>query len=105
VAQVTQRFQAAVDAGDGAGACRLLAPATRDTLERDAQAPCADAVLDEDLPPAGDDVDTEVYGTAAQVRTGTDTVFLGRFDQGWRVTAAGCEASGDAPYQCAVEGG
>ncbi|WP_203045049.1 hypothetical protein [Pimelobacter simplex] len=53
----------------------------------------------------GDEIETEVYATAAQVRTGTDTVFLGRFDDGWRVVAAGCAASGDAPYECAVEGG
>lgn len=102
---MVQRFQSALDAGDGSGACRLLAPATRETLERDAQAPCADAVLDQDLPAAGGDVETEVYGTAAQARTGTDTIFLGRFDDGWRVMAAGCAVAGDAPYRCAVEGG
>jgi len=67
--------------------------------------PCPAAIVDEDLPPVGDDPDTEVYGTAAQVRTSTDTVFLGRFDRGWRVTAAGCAANGDEPYQCSVEGG
>ncbi|WP_158296430.1 hypothetical protein [Nocardioides albidus] len=109
VADVAQRFEAAVEAGDGDQACRLLAPATRDALERDAQEPCADALLEEDLPPAGDkaeaEAEAEVYGTAAQVRTGSDTLFLGRFDRGWRVTAAGCQAAGDAPYECAVEGG
>ncbi|WP_408899370.1 hypothetical protein ACJ5H2_09780 [Nocardioides sp. R1-1] len=105
VADVVQRFQSAVDAGDGEGACRLLAPSARETLTQEAQAPCADALLEEDLPPAGDEVEAEVYATAAQVDTGTDTVFLGRYDDGWRVVAAGCAASGDEPYRCAVEGG
>jgi hypothetical protein len=92
-------------AGDGEAACALLSPTTQDTLERDAQAPCAEALLDEDLPPVGDDAEPQVFGTAAQVRTGTDTIFLGLFDDGWRVTAAGCAVAGDKPYECAVEGG
>ena len=102
---MAQQFAAAVDAGDSEAACALLAPATREALVADAQAPCADALLDEDLPPAGDAPEPEVYGTAAQVRSATDTVFLGLFDGGWRVTAAGCAADGDRPYECAVEGG
>lgn len=46
-----------------------------------------------------------MYGTAAQARTAAGTVFLGEFDGEWRVTAAGCAAAGDQPYECAVEGG
>ncbi len=72
---------------------------------RDAQAPCEDALLDEDLPPAGDHAEPAVFGTAAQVRSDTETLFLGLFDDGWRVTAAGCAAEGDRPYDCTVEGG
>jgi len=106
VSDVVTQFYGALEAGDGPGACRLLAPAARDALERDAQAPCPEALLDEDLPPGSAARDTAVYGTAAQVRTATDTVFLGRFDGGWRVTAAGCTGAGDdAPYDCTVEGG
>lgn len=67
--------------------------------------PCADALLEEDLPAAGNDPVPEVFGTAAQVRSDGETLFLGRFDDGWRVTAAGCAAAGDRPYECAVQGG
>lgn len=102
---VAGQFSDAVEAGNGEAACALLAPATRASLERDAQAPCGDALLDEELPPAGDDPEPQVFGTSAQVRSRTDTVFLGLFDDGWRVTAAGCAAAGDRPYECAVEGG
>lgn len=105
VLDVARQFGAAVDAGDGDAACALLAPATREALERDAGASCAQALLDEDLPAAGSGPEPEVFGTAAQVRSGTDTIFLGLFGDGWRVTAAGCAAAGDKPYACAVEGG
>ena len=48
-----------------------------------------------------------VAGHSAQVRYSGDTVFLARFDDGWRVTAAGCRrVSTDpaVPYDCAVDG-
>lgn len=93
-----------MDARDGEAACALLAPATREALERDARAACGTALLDEDLP-VGGEPEPQVFGTAAQVRTAADTIFLGLFDDGWRVTAAGCAAAGDKPYECAVEGG
>ena len=47
----------------------------------------------------------DVYGRDAMVRWGGSTLFLARFDDGWRVTAAGCAPRGeDLPYDCAVEG-
>ena len=33
-----------------------------------------------------------------------DTVFLLRFPDGWRVSAAGCTPQGEAPYDCEVQG-
>ena len=39
------------------------------------------------------------------MRLDKDTLFLARFDQGWRVTAAGCTPHGDLPYDCTVKGG
>jgi hypothetical protein len=90
-------------AGDAQARCDLLAPATLTTFESDRSVPCADAIGD--LPLAGGEVTSvEVWGGDAQVRLGGDTVFLTETDAGWRVTAAGCEPHGEAPYECEVEG-
>ena len=39
----------------------------------------------------------DVYGQDAIVRLDRDVVFLARFDDGWRVTAAGCTPARTAP--------
>lgn len=93
---------------DPASACERLAPETRSTLEEDAGSTCDSALGRLGLEAAGAAESIAVAGHAAQVRYATDTVFLARFDDGWRVTAAGCErASADPaePYDCQVEGG
>jgi hypothetical protein len=83
--------------------CGLLAPATLTALEKDASSPCPEAI--QSLPLQGGAVTSaEVWGRAAQVRIGGDTVFLAETRGGWRVTAAACEARGQAPYDCEVEG-
>jgi hypothetical protein len=33
-----------------------------------------------------------------------DTVFLARFDGGWRVMAADCSPRAEQPYECQVKG-
>ncbi|KGN41498.1 hypothetical protein, partial [Knoellia aerolata] len=87
------------------GACDLLAPATLEVLRSDGD-DCAAALAEvapDDL--AGAEPTAEVYGRDAIVRWGGETVFLARFDDGWRVTAAGCRPRGDdLPYDCSVEG-
>jgi hypothetical protein len=89
--------------GDPQARCDLLAPATLTTFESDASAPCADAIAD--VPLQGGKVGSvEIWGGDAQVRLGGDTVFLAETDTGWKVTAAGCESRGEAPYECEVEG-
>ncbi|MEU7928448.1 hypothetical protein [Micromonospora sp. NPDC049801] len=90
---------------DGVGACSLLAPDTAAGLEHSVDRPCAEAILDEDLPGAGQVLASEVYGQQAQVRLDGDTVFLAVFPGGWRVVAAGCTARGDKPYDCVLQGG
>jgi hypothetical protein len=96
------------EAGDDpAAACEQLAPETRRTLEEDSGSTCPDAIGALDLTAAGDALAVTVAGHSAQVRYAGDTVFLAFFDDGWRVTAAGCErVSGDPsePYDCDVEG-
>src|SRR5690349_13125077 len=89
--------------GDPQARCDLLAPTTLATFEADSSARCADAIAD--VPLTGGDVSSvEIWGGGAQVRLGGDTVFLTQTDAGWRVTAAGCESRGEAPYDCEMEG-
>lgn len=103
-AAVATRMLTAVDGNDGAGACAVLAPETVSELEESAGKPCAEAILDEDLPAPGAVTGAEVYGQWAQVRLASDTVFLATFPGGWRVVAAGCTARQDRPYDCALRG-
>src|SRR3954463_4477463 len=86
-------------AGDPQARCDLLAPATLTTFQADASAPCSDALLQVPLP-GGDVTAVQFWGGDAQVRLGGDTLFLTETDAGWRVTAAGCEPHGEAPYDC-----
>lgn len=85
-------------------ACALLAPQTLKELE-DSQGACPSSLPGLDLPRAVAVRSTEVYAKDAIVRLDRDTMFLARFDQGWRVTAAGCTPHGDLPYDCTVKGG
>jgi hypothetical protein len=97
VEQTATAFLAAVGAGD------TRAPATRDLLEyRDAQT-CVAALTHLPLP-TGSVLDATEWGGTAQVHTTTDTPFLTRTSQGWRIAAAGCQFRCDAPYACKVEG-
>ena len=105
-ARTADAFSAAATSEPGA-ACRLLAPRTLDAVEEDGT-PCAQALAEAGLAPAGEGSSVTVAGHSAQVRYADDTVFLARFDDGWRVTAAGCErvSTDDAvPYDCVVDGG
>jgi hypothetical protein len=104
-------FYRAVAAGDGAGACTLLAPATREALEDDAGGPCSDAILDGDVGDtlterAGDESGpvSRVAGRQAQVSTSGDTLFLTISGEHWLITAAGCDPRPDRPYDCVLEG-
>jgi hypothetical protein len=97
-------FGTALGAGDLVQACELLAPATRATLEYQQSGPCPQAIQQDDLAP-GALLQVEVWGGAAQARTSSDTLFLTRTEEGWRVAAAGCVATADdAPYICKVSG-
>lgn len=88
-----------------ARACGRLAPATRTALEDRAEAPCAQALPDEDLPTTTGSVSVEVAGHSALARTDADRIYLARFADGWRVTAAGCTArDGDLPDDCDLQG-
>ncbi len=103
-AAVALGLHAAVAEGDGDAACGLLAPATLQLLEAEEDADCAQAILDVGLPLAGGDSASDVFSGQARVVLEADTVFLAELEDGWRVVAVGCQARGDSPYQCTVEG-
>ena len=85
-------------------ACGLLATETRKELE-DREGPCASALPAELQSTPGPVKSTEVYGKDAIVRLESDTIFLARFRDGWKVTAAGCSrAQVGRPYDCKVKG-
>lgn len=105
VAGVAVRLLTATGGGDGAAACALLAPDTVAALERSADAPCAEAILDEDLPAPTGVRRVDVYGQWARVVLTDDTEFLAAFPGGWRVVAAGCTSRGERPYDCVLQGG
>lgn len=88
-------------------ACDLMAGHTREAVEKSAKKPCAEALPELDLPSASTLESVKVYGHDAQVRLAGDVVFLARFAEGWKVTAAGCKAGSvvDEPYDCDVSGG
>ena len=101
VAKVASAFED--PSGDAQARCDLLAPATLTTFESDSSASCPDALADVPLP-GGEVSSVEIWGGDAQVRLGSDTLFLTQTDTGWKVTAAGCESRGEAPYDCEVDG-
>lgn len=103
-------FVAAVEGGDGAAACALLAPRAQEALAEQAGTPCAEAVLGSDVVdalPAADATFVEppvAYGRQSQVHLGGDVLFLVLDGEGWVVRAAGCTPRPDQPYDCAIEG-
>jgi hypothetical protein len=105
VEAVAAAFYAAYTREDGAAACALLAPTTREELEQSAGAPCATGLLDETLPRVGRVTASDLYGDQAQVRLEGDTTFVAQFEGGWKVVAAGCVRRPQRPYDCAVEPG
>jgi hypothetical protein len=94
-------FQA-VDRHDGRAACAALAPAAAESLATGGSA-CEDEIMKVGLT-GGPISHVQVWSDRAQLRAGSDTVFLAQFGgHGWKVTAAGCEPRRDRPYDCEIE--
>jgi hypothetical protein len=106
VSAAAQQFYTSVAERDGGEACELLSAETRTELEQASGETCADAILGEDLQ-GPDGVDSaRVYGTMAIVTADDDTMFLGRFPDGWLITGVGCRPTHQADrYDCSVAGG
>ena len=103
--EVAQSF-AQLATSDTAQACELLSGHTREAVEKAAKKGCPDALTDEDLPGESSVRLVDVYGHDARVTLDNDVVFLARFPEGWKVTAAGCTpgSSEDEPFDCDVSG-
>ncbi|RZQ64013.1 hypothetical protein EWH70_12135 [Amycolatopsis suaedae] len=101
-ARAAARFEGALLASDVTTACALLTPSALADLEP--AGPCPDVFGGLGVP-AGEVTELEVYGDAALVRTGTDTLFLRELSGGWKVAGAGCHPAGAGhPFDCAVGG-
>ncbi|MBE2316090.1 hypothetical protein DVA67_008890 [Solirubrobacter sp. CPCC 204708] len=102
VGAVTERFLAAVEAGDGELACAQLSRAAAESIA--ATRSCPEAVTDLEVDPAAVDR-TRVYGISAQVQLrGGERYFLEWTRAGWRISAAGCSrAPDDEPFDCEAE--
>ncbi|MEU2250546.1 hypothetical protein [Streptomyces sp. NPDC019224] len=98
-------FERDVAEHDVRGICAALAPGTRSEVESDGRAPCTSAVGENPPPVGGATRTVDVYGRQARVVLDSDTLFLSRFPQGWKVVAAGCVPRPGLPYDCTVEGG
>jgi hypothetical protein len=104
-ARIGAGFYAAVKAADWKAACGFLAPETQAELEKSAGRSCPAALAEEDLPDPGPQNGVSAFGTMTQVRFADDTLFLARFQSGWRVLAAGCAPVPGHPYDCRLQGG
>jgi hypothetical protein len=100
------RFQAALARDDGRAACRELSAETAMQLEQQQRAPCAQAVLEIDLPRGAPRAEAAVYLLSASVDLrGGAVAFLNEGPAGWKVTAAGCRPTEPShPYDCELEG-
>jgi hypothetical protein len=103
---VTDRFFAAVAAGDGEEACAQLSPDTRSQVESEEGKPCRDAITGLGLD-GGSVARVDVYLINAIVELSDgETAFLDKGQEGWRLSALGCKDRGkpaDRPYDCEVE--
>jgi hypothetical protein len=102
-AGAAEAFHVATADGDGSAACSRLSVRVAEELAQSAGAPCEQAVLAADVPDAAQVRDVQVWGGRGLVVLDHDVVFVAEFDSGWRVTAAGCSARKDRPYDCAVK--
>jgi hypothetical protein len=101
--RVAVDFVTAIEDRNGADACALLTSDAEQSVSGATDVACATAVLNIDE--RGAEVrHIQVWGDAAQVKLGSDTVFLQELPDGWQVRAAGCRSQPGAAYDCDVEG-
>ena len=98
-----ERFAAAIEAKDGAGACALLTEDAVTALQSQEKKSCEDAILSLDLS-GGRAVFVDVADTSAVVDLSEgDRAYLDKTPSGWRIGAAGCKPQPNRPYDCELE--
>jgi hypothetical protein len=107
VEAVTQRFHAALEAGEPGVACELLSTDTRAELESQEQQACSQAIGSLQIV-GGELSRVQVYVTNAKADlTSGESAFLSFTEDGWRLSAVGCQPVGgkpaDRPYDCELE--
>jgi hypothetical protein len=105
VDDVARTFVRESESAPGA-ACQLLAPQTAKNMADDGDGDCAKGLSQAGLKPSGPVQHVTVSINAAQVVMVGDTVFLAKFDSGWKVLAAGCSRTSQddaVPYDCQVK--
>jgi hypothetical protein len=96
-------FVNALRNGSGGMACRLLTEQARTSIAGALDVSCPQAMSH--VVERGDKVDgVQVWGDAAQVRIGSDVLFLRLISGQWRVGAAACAKQLKGPYECKVGG-
>lgn len=108
-AAAVRSLSQALQSDDAAAACRMLAPLTREELERSESRSCEQALPEQDLVQVAALGTVQRHGRQASVEVRgpddeADTWFLSRFDDRWLLVAATCEPRGDRPYACELEG-
>jgi hypothetical protein len=105
-AAVVERFHAALEAGDGQAACDELSEEAASKLEQQEKKPCEEAILGLDIPKGGTVAVRSVEMRSAYAglaEGGAD--FLDEGPEGWKISAAGCQATAaEQPYECELEG-
>jgi hypothetical protein len=102
-AEVAQAFVSGVLHKHGGQACRMLTADARSSVVGATDSSCSQVILG--IEESGAAVrGTQVWGDAAQVRIGTDVVFLRDVDGQWRVSGAGCTRQPAGPYDCEAGG-
>ena len=105
-AAVVDRFQAALESGDGRAACDELSEETAKKVEEQEKKPCEEAILGLELPKGGTVSSERVEMRSAQVSLAQGgSFFLDEGPEGWTISAAGCRPTApEQPYDCELEG-
>jgi hypothetical protein len=96
-------LQQAVAGHDAAAICRLLTPATSQSLAQDGSCPTAVSGLH--LSDPGPVRSAQVWGSSALITYGHDVAFLTKANGRWLVSAAGCTLHEESPADCDLEAG
>jgi hypothetical protein len=100
-ASAATAFVSALHAHSGVEACGMLTSEAYSSASGATDTPCPEAITS--IQVKGTKVTAvQVWGDAAQVRLGSDVLFLRHISGRWLISAAGCEPKPEGPYDCSV---